>query len=257
MVVRKGMPGFNEFVICTVRKISPFAAWCTLEEYPELEGMIHISEVAGKWVRDIRNFVKQDKQYVAKVVRVDRERNSVNLSLKRVSKRDEKDKLNEYRKEQRAEKILEQAGKELKKNLDQTYDEIGFLLQEKFGELFVALEEIKKEPGLLDKLGVKEEWKNVLLKIIEKAFVEKEVALKAEVELRSYASDGIERIKNLLKELEKDSKAEVRYISAPKYRIEIKTKNPKVDEKNLRQHLDKLVSESKQLEVEAGYRFVK
>ncbi len=257
MVRRKGLPGFSELVICTVKKISPFAAWCTLDEYSGLEGMIHISEVAGKWVRDIRNFVKLNKQYVAKVGRVDREKNSVNLSLKRVSKNDEKGKLNAYRKEQRAEKIIEQAGKELKKNLDQTYDEIGFLLQEKFGELFVALEEIKKNPDQLDKIGVSEEWKNVLVKIIEKILVEKEIELKAEVELKSYAADGVERIKNLLKELEKNSKADVRYISAPRYRIGIKTRNPKVDEKNLKQHLDKLASQARQVEVEASYRFDK
>jgi len=257
MVKRQGMPEFNELIICNVKRISPFAAWCSLEEYPGIEGMIHISEVAGKWVRDIRKFVKLDKQYVAKVIRIDREKNAVNLSLKRVSKNDEKGKLNAYRKAQRSEKILEQVGKELNKNLEQTYKEIGFLLQDKFGELFVAFEEIKKDPTVLDKFGIPKEWRDALIKIIEKSFIEKEVILKAEIEIKSYVGDGIERIKNLLNELEEKSKAKVTYISTPKYRIELKTKNPKLDEKNLKLRLDELVNKAKQSEISGDYRFIK
>jgi len=255
MAKRQGLPEFGELVICNVKKISPFAAWCNLEEYNAVEGMIHISEVAGKWVRDIRKFVKPNKQYVAKVIRIDREKNSVNLSLKRVSRSDEKNKWNVYRKGQRAEKILEQVGKELNKSLEQIYTEIGFPLQEKFGELFVAFEEIKKNPDILQKSDFPEAWKKTLIAIIEKNLVEKEVVIKADVELKSYANDGIERIKNLLKEI--DDKTEVSYISTPTYRVEIKTKNPKIEEKKLEQELDKLVVQAKKTGVEANYRFIK
>lgn len=255
MAKRQGLPEFGELVICNVKKISPFAAWCTLEEYTAVEGMMHISEVAGKWVRDIRKFVKLNKQYVAKVIRIDREKNSVNLSLKRVSRSDEKNKWNVYRKGQRAEKILEQVGKELNKSLEQIYTEIGFPLQEKFGELFVAFEEIKKNPDVLQKSDFPEAWKKTLIAIIEKNLVEKEVVIKADVDLKSYANDGVERIKNLLKEL--DDKTKVSYISAPIYRVEVKTKNPKIEEKRLEQQLDKIIIEAKKMGIEANYRFIK
>ncbi len=255
MVKKQGPPEFGEFVICTPKKISQFAAWCSLEEYPETEGMIHISEAAGKWVRDIRKFIKPNKQYIAKVVRVDREKNSVNLSLKRVSKSDEKSKWNIYRKGQRAEKIFEQVAKELKKDLEQAYNEIGFSLQETFGELFVAFEEIKKDHDILQKFDFPDECNKILVSVVEKNLVEKEVVVKADLELKSYEGDGVERIKNMLKEL--DGKAEVSYISAPRYRVELKTKNPKLEEKNLRQQLDKMVDQAKKSGIEAGYRFVK
>ena len=256
LVKRKGMPEMNELLICTTKKITPFAAWCSLEEYPDLEGMIHISQVAGKWVRDIRKFVKPNKQYIVKVVSIDKEKNLINLSLKRVSRYDEKDKWNEYRKEQRAEKILEQAAREMNKTLEQAYEEIGFLLQDKFGELFVAFEKIRKSPDVLTKLEIDEKWCKVLVLVIEKNFVEKEIVLKAEIRLESYANDGIERIKKLLGELKESSNADVRYISAPKYRVEIKTKNPKQDEKNLRVNLDKLIDQGKKVEVKGSYEFI-
>ena len=106
MTAKQGYPKFGELVLCTSRRISQFAAWCSLDEYQNLEGMIHISEAAGKWVHDIKKFIKPNKQYVAKVVKVDPQANVLNLSLKRVSHSEERSKWNELRKEQRADNIL-------------------------------------------------------------------------------------------------------------------------------------------------------
>jgi translation initiation factor 2 subunit 1 len=257
MVKRKGLPEINELVLVTVNRVTPYAAWCRLDEYQDVEGMIHISEVAGKWIYDIREFVKAGKQYVAKVVRIDRERNLVNLSLKRVSKKEEKEKMNAYRREQRAEKILEQAAKELGKNLEQAYDEVGYLLREKFGELFVALEEIRKSPEVLTKIGITGNWRDALVKIVEKSFKEKEIIIKAEVELKSYARDGVEKIKETLDALAKNTGGIVKYISAPTYRVEIKTKDPKQTEKKLREELEVAIKQIEQFEGEGSYKLIK
>jgi translation initiation factor 2 subunit 1 len=256
MAKRKGMPEVNELLICTTTKITPFAAWCSLDEYENLEGMVHISQVAGKWVRDIRKFVKPNKQYVLKVVSIDKERNLINLSLKRVSKQDERSKWNDYRKEQRAEKILEQVARGMDKTLEQTYEEVGFMLQEMFGDLFAAFEKIKKSPEILDKLDIDKKLRDVLISTVDKNFVEKVILLKAEIKLESHADDGIERIKKLLGELKEKSKAEIRYISAPKYRLEFKTKSPKQDEKSLRQYMDKMIEQGKKTDVKGSYEFI-
>lgn len=257
MVKKEGLPKWGEFVLCTVKRITPYAAWCDLDEYTNVEGMIHVSEVAGKWVHDIRDFVKINKKYVAKVVRIDYQKRHLNLSLKRVSKQDERKKMNEFRREKRAEKILEQAAKELKKNLDQAYEEVGFLLQKEFGELFAAFEEASKSKDVLLKVGVPQEWAEVLNKIIEKSFQEKEVKLKADVNVKIFSGDGIEKIKQVLSELERDTGATVKYISAPKYRVELKTNDPKADEKKLVEALEKIVKRVKELKGEGSYKLVR
>ena len=221
MVKRKGLPELNELILCTVQRITPYAAWAKLEEYPGIEGMIHVSEVTGKWVHDIRDFVKANKQYVAKVVRLEPEKNFVNLSLKKVSDSEEKQKINLFRREQRAEKMLEQAGRELKKNLDQTYEEVGYLLQEKFGELFVAFEEAKKDKDELLRKGIPEKWVAVLAKIADEQILEKEIIIKAELNLKNFSSNGLEIIKECLQNLHKEKGAAIKYISAPQYRIEL------------------------------------
>ncbi|MEM7821866.1 MAG: translation initiation factor IF-2 subunit alpha [Candidatus Aenigmatarchaeota archaeon] len=255
MPKRKGLPEWGELVVCNVKRITPYAAWCELEEYPGVEGMIHISEVSGKWVHDIREYVKINKQCVAKVVKIDYQKNFVNLSLKRVSKDEEKDKMNIFRREQRAEKMLEQAAKELGKNLEQAYEEVGFLLQEKFGELFVAFEEAKKGSENLIKHGVPEKWAATIAKIAEASFQEKETTIKADVELKSFAGNGIEKIKEILHSLEKNGFT-VKYISAPKYRVELSGKDPKLAKKRMIESLEEVVKQIKNFEGEGKYKLI-
>jgi len=257
MPKRRGLPEWGELVICRVKRITPYAAWCDLEEYPNLEGMIHVTEVAGKWIKDIRKFVKLDKQYVAKVIKIDYQKNFVNLSLKRVSEKEEKEKWNSFRKEARAEKILEQIAKELNKTLDEAYEEVGFMLEEKFGSLFSAFEEMVKDEKIVEKLSVDENWKKVLIETVKKSFKEKEVEIKAEVEMRSFSKDGINVIKRILSQLEEKFGLEVRYISAPKYLVCIKGKNPKKLEKRMLEGLEFAAQEAKKLNEVLNYKMVK
>ena len=255
MAVKQGYPQFGELILCTARRISQFAAWCSLDEYQNLEAMIHISEAAGKWVHDIKKFIKPNKQYVAKVVKVDPNNNVINLSLKRVSKSEERSKWNEFRKEQRADSILKVIAHELKIPIEKAYEGIGFKLQEEFGDLYTGFEQINESPSMLSKLGVQEKWHDAILKILEKNFIEKEFEIKVELQMSSYESDGVERIKKLLQNLEKNG-ITVSYISAPKYRLEIKTKNPKVDTKKFEQEIQKTISEADKINVDVSYNLI-
>ena len=249
-IVRKfGLPKRGEFVIVTVKRITPNAAWCNLNEYPELEGMIHVSEVAGKWVRDIRKFVKMNKTYVAKVLYVDSKSNFVKLSLKRVDRIEKKRKMEEYKLEQRAEKILELASKRLKKSLDQAYEEVGYKLQEMFGSLHEAIEEIAINKKID---GIPEAWNKALFEIAKKSIVEKERKVSAELILKTKRGNGIEIIKDVLLKLKRDG-FNVKYITAPYYRVWLVTKDPKSGERALISELEKIV---KSFDGEASYRML-
>ncbi len=237
MVKKRGLPELNETVICTITNITPYSASCNLDEYPEVEGMIHVSEVSGKWVRDIRKFIKMGKRYVAKVIRVD-ERGHVSLSLKRLSKGAKEKKLQDYKKEQKAEKMLELIAREKKIKLDDIYEQIGYELQDKFGYMYLAFEQTLKDPQLLIDKGIPKVWVNLIHKIAKENITKKEVIIKAEIEMKFYTSDGIDRIKKALKELSNKYKLNIKYISAPKYLVEIKTDNPKIDQKKLTEQLE-------------------
>ena len=238
MVKRKGFPVTGEKVIVTTVRITPYSALCKLEEYPGKEGMIHVSESSGKWVRDIRKFIKPNKTYVAKVLRIDEERGHISLSLKRVSKKENERKIQEYKKEQRAEKLLEIIAKKKKISLDQAYEKIGYELQEKFGEMFRAFEAAFKSPEILERRGIKKEYIDLIHKIAKENIIQKKVKIKAILNLRYFTGDGIEKIKDFLKNLNKKYKMDVKYISAPKYEISIETDNPKIMQKQFENQLN-------------------
>ncbi len=254
MALKQGMPRHGELVICTAKKISQFAAWCNVEEYG-IEGMIHISEVAGKWVHDIKKFVKAEKQYIAKVVKIDPNAKTVDLSLKRVSKSEEKSKWNQFRREQRADSILKIMAHEIKLPIEQVYEEIKFPLLENFGSLYSAFVEIKKSPEILEKIGIPKKWHDGIVKVVQKSLVDKEYVIKAELQMQSYASDGIRKIKSVLETLEKKG-INVTYISAPKYLLEIKTKSPKADGRKFEQDIEKAIEDAGKLSLESKYSLI-
>jgi translation initiation factor 2 subunit 1 len=263
MAKKVGLPKWGELVKCTVTRITPFAAWCRIDDYETesgnpIEGMIHISEVAGKWVKDIRKFVKPDKQYVAKVTRIDYVKGYINLSLKRVTKYDKKEKLESSRQEKKVEGIMLQLSNMLGKGPQDVQREIFDRLAEaNEGDVYAGFEEASKNPQALTEAGVPKEYGDALLKILENSFKEKELVIKANLKISVIAGDGIVRIKEMLKGFEKKSGADVKYISAPSYLVELKTKEPKEAEKKLREELEDLVKEAKKNDGEGSYELLK
>lgn len=89
----KEWPEEGELVVATVKKVRDYGAFVRLEEYKGKEGFIHISEVSSGWVKNIRDFVKENQKIVARVVRVNPVKGQVDLSLKGI-REDQKRKKN-------------------------------------------------------------------------------------------------------------------------------------------------------------------
>jgi len=216
---RKGLPARDEMVICKITEINPNSVYAELLEY-EAKGMIHVSEVAKRWVRDIREFVKENQYVVCKVLTA--QGNEVSLSLKRVHPQEAARQLNRFKRDQKSEKILEYAAKPMGKTLEQAYEEVGYALLDAFGSLTKAFDIALKDPELL-KAHVSKEWYPVLVDVAQKRVVDKTYEVKAELNLVSYDADGVERIKKALALA--GAGMDVAYISAPRYVISAKGNN--------------------------------
>ena len=229
-------PVIGELVTGKVVRLNPFSALVRLDEYPGVEGMIPISEVARKWIKDIREFVREGDAVVVKVMRVEEDRGHVELSMKRVSKNEADAKLKEIKREQKAEKMLETAAKEMGVSLDKAYTEVGFKFQEEFGEMWKVFQTSMTPDGrdMLAKKGIPEKWIKAIAAVAEKTIELKEIGIKGTLELKSPAPDGLEHIKKILADVEKKG-IEVHYISAPKYLLNFKTKDAKKGEKLIRE----------------------
>lgn len=237
--MKKRLPKRNELVVCRISKINPHSAIAYILEY-KTTGLIHVSEVASRWVRDIREFIKENQYVVCRVMRSFE--GQIDLSLKRVHREDTARKLNEFKRERRSEKLLEMAGKSLKKTLEETKKEIGDIIIEEFGSFTKMFEISLKSPELLVKKGLPKQWVDAIVEIAKKNFAEKTFIVKGKLKLISYDPDGVEVIKKIL-EKAKESGLEVQYISAPKYIIEGEGKNYKDVENKVRSVGEEIIKE--------------
>ncbi|GAB4545311.1 MAG: hypothetical protein OHK0023_03380 [Anaerolineae bacterium] len=75
----------GQLVQGTVTKLTKFGAFARLVDNPEVEGLIHISELAGHRVGSPKEVVKEGDVLTLRVVKIDAEQRRIGLSLKKVS----------------------------------------------------------------------------------------------------------------------------------------------------------------------------
>ena len=223
----KDYPEEGEFVIATVKSIHPYGAFLRLDEYPGREGFMHISEVASSWVKNIRDYIKEGQKVVVKVIRIDREKGHVDLSLKRVNQQQRKAKLQEYKRAQKAENLLKMAMDKVGKRFDEAWKEVWVPLEEEYGEVYTAFEDAAQNGMDVLKGLISDEWVEALRPIID-AYVEiPTVTIDAEFEITVPKPNGIEIIREALikarDKANKEDEVEVKfsYQGAPRYRIDI------------------------------------
>ncbi len=121
---RPEWPEVGDLVIATVVRITDYGAYVRLDEYDK-EGLLHVSEVASRWVRNIRDYVREGQKVVLKVLRVHAEKGHVDLSRRRVTKRDKREKLLSWKKDRKAEGLLRTAAEKLKISFEEAYESRG------------------------------------------------------------------------------------------------------------------------------------
>ena len=67
-MVRKSQewPDEGELIVGTVYKVLNYGAFAKLEEYEGKEAFIHISEVSSGWVKNIRDYVRENQKIILK-----------------------------------------------------------------------------------------------------------------------------------------------------------------------------------------------
>src|SRR3989344_5282511 len=195
---KKGKPEEGEILICTVKRILPHAVFANIDEYEHAEGMIHISEIAPGRIRNLRDYVIEGKRIVCKVINVNKQGN-IDLSLRRVPTSLMVSKLNYYKQEEKAEKLVEQIGKEASYDIKKFYEEIGYKIIEKHGSLYEFFNEVvRKGKAIVDELKPSQKFGDALFKTIKEKIKLPEVTLSYELVLKTYKEDGIENIKQIL-----------------------------------------------------------
>ncbi len=249
---KRGLPERGELVVCQIKKIYPNSVLAELIEYRKT-GMIHVSEVARRWVKDIREFLREKQYVVCKVMSVDSE--NISLSVKRVHRMEANRKLNKFKIERKAEKMLEIAAKKLNKTLEEAYEEVGYELQDMFGSLSKAFETAIKNPDVFKEKNVPKRWADAIIEIAKKSYTEKTYEVKVKIKAMCFKENGIDVIKKAMSLDNKD--IEIKYISAPVYMMKGTGKNFKQLQQKMIEVAEKIVKEIKKNGGEASFEIVK
>jgi len=244
--VKRGFPEVGELVIVTVKSIKPYGAFVSLDEYEGKEGFIHIGEIATGWIKYIRDHIREGQKVVCKVLRVDPERGHIDLSLKRVNEHQKRDKIQEWKNEKKAEKLFEIVAQRLNKDVNECYEEFGFELIDKFGTLYGAFEEVAINEDVLSEEGFSSDWCEVFEQVAKENITPPYVRISGYVELSTSAPDGIEKIRKVLSEAERDT-VKITYVGAPRYRIYVRAEDYKTAEEMLSATANSIIEEFQKL----------
>ncbi|MBI2112597.1 S1 RNA-binding domain-containing protein [Candidatus Woesearchaeota archaeon] len=231
--LHKGKPEEDEIVLCKVTKIFPNSVFVELLEYGE-SGMVHISEVSPGRIRNLRDFVSEGRQIVCKVLRIDRERGHIDLSLRRVNSSQRKEKLDEIKQEIKAESLISNLAKKLKQPVEKLYKEVTNAIFKEYSHLHLCFWDVVSGEVDLKKIGLEKTLAEELTKAVLDKFKPDKIYIRGEILLQTYHANGIERIKNTLSQVEKVSQnIKITYLGAGRYKMVIEDVDYKPAEKNL------------------------
>lgn len=244
---RPEWPERGELVLATVKKVTSYGAYVTLEEYDSKEGLLHRSEISTSWVRNIRNHVREGQKLVLKVLRVDPNKRHIDLSRKRVTKRGRIDKIYTFKHERKAESFLRITAEKLNKPVEEVVEKAAVPMEDAYGDVYSALEETSRH-GLevLTKISVPSEIAQTLAELARDRIQPPLVEIKGILQLTSIKPDGINVIKKALRAAQETSvpqtaKIHIYTITSPKYRLKVEAEDYKQAEEILQKASDKAI----------------
>jgi len=233
-----GWPDPGELVVGRIDEIEDFGVFVDLLEYEDKRGLCHISEVASGWIKNVRDHVSEGQTVVAKVLEVDEDSQQIDLSIKDVNDHQRKDKIQEWKNEQKADNWMELAfGEDLP---DEKYAAVANEFLAEFGSMYDGFEQaaIHGQEALED-TGLDEDEVEAIVETARENVSVPYVNVTGYVDLQVPASDGVDRIKEALQaaegngEVPEEVELEVTYVGSPEYRITVRAPDYKTAESHL------------------------
>ena len=234
------MPEPGEIILATITKVMDHGAYVTLDEYDDIQGFLHISEIAPGWIRSVSRFVRDGEKKVLLVKKVNAQRGDIDLSLKQVSKDQKKQKLKEDKKFEKGKTLLQNVQEKAKLS-DEEVEKLEDSIYSKFDSVYDVFILIGRN-GIesVKELKLSKKTATVIEDICSKIKLPS-VEIRGIMEITNNQSNGVEIIKKtLLDIIKKDSTIDITYLGAPKYRLSITSEDFKSAEKLLKPIIEEI-----------------
>ena len=202
------MPEIGEIVIATIKKTGDHGAYVSLDEYDNIQGFLHISEIAPGWVRKVTKYVKEGDKKVLLVKKIQAERAEIDLSLKQITKEQRKKKLLDVKRFEKEQGILKNIQDKIKLSVEEI-DGLEEKLLSKYPSVYDAIIDIGTNNISVVDAG------------------------------KPGKKDALDAIKD-----NPNEKIDISYLGAPKYRLSVVAQDFKTAEKTLKPVLEKIEKNS-------------
>ena len=249
------MPQTGDIVVCRISKVLDYGVFVKLLEFNDQAGFVHISQVSSSWIKNIRNFVKENQIRAAQVIAINSQKQQVDLSFNKVGSEKQRLKIEEFKQFKRSQKLIDILAKSQKISFEDAWKEVALPLLEKTDSLYDAFQAIRlEEHDLL--LGIPKKWHAPLLELIEKNIEIPQKEVKGTLSLSSKEANGVELIRSALQSAQKaakDAKVQIYYVGGGKYMVQVSSFDYKIAEKVLKQVGDAATDSMKAAKGQASF----
>ena len=233
------LPEIGELVLATIAKVGDHGAYATLDEYSNVQGFLHVSEVGQGWIRNVSKFIKEGEKKVLLVKNIRAGRGEIDLSLKQVSREQRKNKLLDVKRFEKGKGIIKNIQEKTKLS-DDDIEKLEDKILSKYDAVYDGIVDVARN-GI--KVFVDLKLSKKILDVIEVVGAKiklPSVEIRGILELTDRSSNGVENIRNSLQSFEKvdQNGIKILYIGAPKYRISVVASDFKSAEKTLKPILE-------------------
>jgi translation initiation factor 2 subunit 1 len=213
--------------------------------------MILLSELSRRRIRSINKLIRVGRNEVVVVIRVDKEKGYIDLSKRRVSTEEILKCEEKFARGKTVNSILRHTAEVLKLTTDQEFEELyektAWKLDDiykKPGYSYEIFKQCVTDPTVLDVCEIPAEWKSILISNIKRRLTPQAVKCRADIEVSCYSYEGIDAIKNALKEGLKlsteDKPIKINLIAPPVYVVTSSSLDREEGVKLLQEVIDKI-----------------
>ncbi|CAM9158070.1 unnamed protein product [Sphacelaria rigidula] len=258
-------PEIEEVVMVNVRNIAEMGAYVVLLEYNDIEGMILLSELSRRRIRSINKLIRVNRNEVAMVLRVDKEKGYIDLSKRRVSPEDVAKCEDRYNKAKAVHSVLRHVADLRGLVLEDLSTKVSWPLYRKYGHAFDAFKlTLQDEEDVFVGLDIDEETKEAMITHIKRRLAPQPSKVRADIEVTCYTYEGIDAVKNALiagKEVgDERTPIQIKLIAPPRYVMDTMTLDKdlgkSVLEKAIEVVTEKIVASGGKLEVKMAPKAV-
>ncbi|MEO0157204.1 MAG: S1 RNA-binding domain-containing protein [candidate division WOR-3 bacterium] len=222
-------PQQGELVIGTVTRVLRHGVRVRLEEYDGIEAFVPLSEISMKWVRNIRDYLREGQRTVFRVVRSSPENLQVDVSLRRVSQKEREEKMAEWKRVVKVSRMLSILAE--KTGVERSVIEEGLVKSaaDRRVDLYGLMEDIAAGDDVPSWVNLPKEVKDTLVELCRKE-IKKTVSISKAL-VRLYAGkSGVGLIRRAAQEAmnlaKSGEKISITVIGPPKYLLRIEAATP-------------------------------